>query len=307
MSVASAPRGLVLGYLAAAVAVTIWAAWIIWLRVAVSEGYGAPLTPVDVGLFRFGAPALILAPVWIRGGLAASLKPKGVSWPVLIAMLAWGAPFVLLVSYGLKASSVAHMAALVPGVMPLFAAACAAILFRAPVAPSRRLGLALIAAAVVLVIGPSALAGATDALRGTPLLLLASALWACFAVAFPRSGLGPARAVGIVAAYSTAALLALAPFVGSRIPELSLGDLLWMTLLHGVLSGVVSIVTYNYAIEQLGAPRAASLSALVPVLAAAMGAAFLGETLSLSETAAILSASLGVALVNGAVRFGRRA
>ena len=90
----SSTRGLALGYLAAAIAVTIWAAWILWLRVAVAEGYGAPLTGVDVALLRFSAPMLLLAPIWLRFGLGEGLKPSGVSWPVLIAMLGWGAPFV---------------------------------------------------------------------------------------------------------------------------------------------------------------------------------------------------------------------
>ena len=107
----------------------------------------------------------------------------------------------------------------------------------------------------------------------------------------------------MVSAYSTAAALALALILGSKLPSLAAGELLWLLLLHGVLSGAVSIVTYSYAIAQLGAARAASLSALVPVLAAVMGAAFLGEALGPLDWAAILAASLGVALVNGA--FGR--
>lgn len=72
---------------------------------------------------------------------------------------------------------------------------------------------------------------------------------------------------------------------------------------HGALSGAASIVAYAMAIEKLGPTRAASLSALVPVLAALMGAIFLGEHLGARDIAAIAAASLGVALINGA--FGR--
>ena len=66
-----------LGLLAAAAAVTIWAGWIVAVRGAVSGPAG--LSPADLALLRYGAPALLLAPVWIRLGPL----PRGVAvWRV---------------------------------------------------------------------------------------------------------------------------------------------------------------------------------------------------------------------------------
>ena len=52
----------------------------------------------------------------------------------------------------------------------------------------------------------------------------------------------------------------------------------------------------------LGAARAAAFLSLVPVLAAALGAAILNEIPSTSESAAIVSISLGVLLATGALQ-----
>lgn len=312
----SATRDQAVGYAAGAVAVTIWAAWIVWTRGAVTGVATGPvaavnLSAIDIGLLRFGVPALLLAPLWLRFGLRDSVKPPQTTWPVLIAMLGWGAPFVLLISAGMAHSPSSHVGALVPGTMPLWAALFGWLLFREAFSPARRLGLALVLTGAALIVGPGMLAasatGAWGALAGTPWLLGAAASWACFALAFKRSGLDPARAAGVVAAYSTLAFVALAAIYGTRLGALPWDALIYQIVTQGVLSGVVSIVTYTIAIDRLGAPRAASLSAMVPVLAAMLAIPMLGEPLAGLDVAAIAAASLGVAAINGAfgsLRFG---
>lgn len=290
-------RDLLIGYLLAAVAVTIWAAWIVFTRYSVDAAEeGVALTPIDIGLLRFTAPALLLAPAWLRVGL----KPRSISWLHLFALLGWGAPFALLAAAGLRTVDSGIMGALTPGSMPIFVAAIGWLMFGETYSGVRRFGLVLIAIAVLAVVGPALARGDQAVLAGAPYLLGAALAWSVFTLAFRRSGLGPVEAAGIVAAWSTLILGVLYLIFGGALPQLSMSSLAGQVLSQGVLSGAVSVVTFASAIDKLGPARAASLSALVPVLAALMGVVFLGEKLNAMTTLAILSASLGVAIVNGA-------
>ncbi|MEO1328617.1 MAG: DMT family transporter [Pseudomonadota bacterium] len=301
----------VVGYGAGAVAVTIWAAWIVWTRGAVTGASTGglsttPLSAIDVGLLRFGVPAVLLAPVWLRFGVREGFKPARTSWASLLAMLGWGAPFVLLITAGMAHAPAAHVGALVPGSMPLWAALIGWLLFAEGFSPERKVGLALILTGASLVIVP-ALANAVESgvsgpLAGAPWLMAASACWACFSIGFARSGIGAVRATGLVAGWSTSVFLVLALWFGTSLPALPLETLLFHLTTQGLLSGAAAILAYTVAIERLGGPRAASLSCLVPVLAALLAVPMLGEALGALDTAAIVAASLGVAVVNGAIR-----
>ncbi len=63
-------RDTLIGSAAAIFAVTIWAAWIVGTRHAVT----GTLPPEAVGLLRMAVPALLFMPVWLRVGVA----PRGV-------------------------------------------------------------------------------------------------------------------------------------------------------------------------------------------------------------------------------------
>lgn len=280
-----------LGLMAAAVAVTIWAGWIVAVRGAVSGPAG--LSPIDLALLRYGGPALLLAPVWLRLGPL----PRGVAvWRVAAMSLGWGAPFVLLGAQGLRAADVGLFAALVPGGLPLWVAGLAALFPGSRFRPGARAGLALIALACAL-----ALAAATPQARaGAPWLLAASAAWAVYTLAYRGSGLGPVAATAVVSFWSCAMLAPLAVVAGTGLTALSPAAFAAQFALHGVLSGVVSVAAFALAIRELGAARAAAASALVPALAVLGGQVALGETPRALTLVAVLCAAAGVTLVNRA-------
>ena len=289
----AAPGRLWLGLAAMALAVLIWAGWIVLVRATV----GAAVAPWDIALLRYGAPAILLSPIWLRRGLL----PRGVSRLRLAAMtLGWGAPFAMLAATGLGSAQPAVFAALVPGGMPLWAALIMAAVLGARFAPRAVLGLALVAAAAALALGGAWAAGAWGDLRGAPWLLAASCAWAAYAVAYRDSGLTPIEATAIVAAWSTLLLIPLGLVFESRLGLLDAAGLVEQILLQGVVSGVVSVAAFALAIRELGAGRAAAFSALVPALAAFGGWAVLGEAPGPAASAAITLATLGVALVNTA-------
>ena len=289
--------GVPLGTLAALVAVSIWAGWIVATRQSVVSRLG----PIDVGLLRFGVPAVILAPAWLRVGLL----PRGVPLSALFMIVAGsGTVFFLVAATGMRFAPAGHIGALLPGTMPLWAALIAWFVLGERLGAYRAAGLALIAAGVLTIGGADALAAAGDAWPGHLMFLAAAALWAGYTHAFKRSGLTAVQAAGVTAAWSFLVHAALAVAFGSDLAAAPADELAIQVLAQGVLSGCVAILAYGIAVNRLGATSAASFSALVPALAALGGVLFLGEVPAAIETAGIATVAAGVALATG-LTFGR--
>jgi hypothetical protein len=101
-----------LGAASALSVVLIWAAWLISTRHSV----GTSLSPLDLSLLRYGVPALLLSPYWLRTGLWPKGMPK---WTLVLMVCGSGAPFFQLVGFGMKATPASAAGVLLPGIMPL--------------------------------------------------------------------------------------------------------------------------------------------------------------------------------------------
>lgn len=286
------PSGTAIGIAAALGAVGIWAGWI----VATHHAVGHAVDPAALGLLRFAIPALVFAPVWWRTGL----KPKGISWPMFAALLGFGAPFFLLAGIAMQFAPAPDVSPLLSGAMPLIVALYA-MWNGETFGAARKLGLALIALGIVAIVGFSALAG-TGAWRGHLLLLGAAGSWAVYTLAFKRSGLTAIEAAAFVAVWSTILLAPLGlPALVSVVKAGHTAELVMQATVQGVLSGVIAIVLYGVAITRLGATRGAALTALVPVIAAALSVPLLGVWPALGTAVAIVATTFGVMLAAGAL------
>jgi len=287
------------GLLGGAVAVVIWAGWISATRFAMTEA----VDPLVLAICRSGLPALVLAPViWRRG-----LVPEGASfWPIALMALGWGAPFVFLVGNGLATVPASLFGPLVPGLAPILVALMAwAIL---GVRPGLRLiaGLALIGGAMGAILGQWAVRGDWAAMAGLPYLVAASCGISLFTVMTRLSGLGPLEAAAYISFYSLPVLAAWALVVPEALAAPTAREWLFHLITQGVLTGLVAVLAYGMAVRHLGAVRGATANALVPVCAALVGVAALGETMTPLDWAAVVAASAGVAVVNGPIRLLRR-
>ncbi len=104
-----------LGAASALSVVLIWAAWLVSTRHSV----GTSLTALDLSLLRYGIPAALLAPYWLRTGLWPKNTPK---LPLILMVVGSGAPFFQVVGFGMKATPASAAGVLLPGVMPLMTA-----------------------------------------------------------------------------------------------------------------------------------------------------------------------------------------
>jgi len=297
-----AARNLALGVGAALVTVLIWGGWVVTTRLGVTTS----LAPEDVCFLRYLVPALVLAPVLWRRGLA--WDRLGWRGSLLLAAGA-GAPFFLVAAAGMRFAPAAHVGALLPGTMPLFVALFSALFLGERLGRFRLAGFALILAGVAVIGGMGLLDDAASGgpfsqeWRGHVLFLAAAAMWAGFTLALRRSGLDPWHAAALVSAYSLAGfapiyLLVLQP----RLLDVPWPEVALQAGIQGVLSGLVALAAYGIAVTRLGASRAAAIGALTPVVATLIAVPVLGELPDPPTLAGIAGVSLGVVLASGALR-----
>jgi len=278
------------GYVAAAIAVLIWASYPVATRAAVTGSFA----PQDLVLLRFGVGALIFLPYLLLHGrhFGRSAWLQGVP-----LTLYHGAGMAALAITGMQFAPANHAAALGPGVNAAWVALLGFLVFAQR--PSRR----AVAGALLCVIGVavlafwSASARSFSVLAGDAMFLAASALAALYVLQLRRQGIGVMQGAAMVSLYSTFLVVPYylwsAPGTLARIAP---AELLWQVLWQGVLIGCVALIALNHAITRLGPERSSALVASVPVLTAILALVFLGEIPSTAEIAAFVAISAGVSI-----------
>jgi len=275
----------------AAASVLIFAGWFVVTRFSVTRELGA----LDVTVLRFGIGAVLLAPVLLRGRarLPATAWREG-----FLFMLLWGAPFVLLIAFGLQRTSAAKAATVAPTLMPVCAGLLGALILRERQGWARWCSFATILAGLCWLV----LAGAGDApvdALGLTALATAATLWAVYTLLFRRSSLTPIQSAALICLWSTALLLPAYWFSGlGRLHLASAGEIALQAFYQGVLMGGVSIFAFNRAVSLLGPAAASAVIALVPAMASALAIPILGEVPSRPEAVATAIIVVGVLLAS---------
>ncbi|AWM24212.1 membrane protein [Sinorhizobium fredii USDA 205] len=280
------------GYAGAFVTVLIWAGWILATRHTAATNLGT----IDLGLIRFGIPALVLAPVWLKTGLL----PKSLPLALLALMVAGsGAVFFQVAAFAIHATPAASVGVLLGGSMPLATAIIGMTLFRERPARMRLLGFAAIVAGMTILLVRSLGAADASAWAGYLLLPAAATLWATYTHAFRHSGLNPLEGSALIAVWSFLLHLVLALVFGSTLGHVPAQEIGLQVMSQGFLSGLVAMLAYGLAVRRLGGTQAAAFTALTPVLAMIGGGILLGETIGPFEIAAAVVTAAGVALSTG--------
>ncbi|MBB3657303.1 drug/metabolite transporter (DMT)-like permease [Rhizobium sp. BK650] len=280
-----------LGYAAGTVTVLIWSTWFLATR----HSAATPLGPIDIGLIRFGIPALVLSPIWLRTGLV----PKGLPLHLLAIMVAGcGAIFFLVTTLAIHSTPAASSGILLGGSMPLATALIGVLLFGERPDATRIAGLMAIVAGVVILLVRS-LADASLPWTSFVMLPAGAMLWASYTHAFRRSGLTAIQASALIAVWSFLIMAVLALVFGISLPQAPLPEVGLQVLSQGILSGLVAMVAYGTAVRTLGGTQAAAFTALTPVLATLGGGLLLGEPTGLAEISAAMITGIGVALSTG--------
>jgi drug/metabolite transporter (DMT)-like permease len=275
-------------------AVSIWAGWSAVTRLAVTTDLDA----WDIPALRFGVAGLLLFPVVIRRGLAFDR----LGWPGLGGLIVGtGAPYALVVAFGLRFAPTRDAGALNPGCMPLFVALIAAAALGEKPSTARKIGLSLILSGALIIIGWHGTAWSMSRSFGDVLFLAASSMTAGYTVIMRQSKLDPIHVAALV---STGSLVIYAPlyFVihGLHFARVPVAEMAVQAIFQGIAVTIISLVLYGRAVLILGASGGSALGALVPALSAMLAIPLLGEWPTTSDWIGIALISAGVYLSSGA-------
>lgn len=291
------PVSVAAGVMWALLTVVIWSAWPSYTRLSVATRLTAP----DLVALRYAIGGLLFLPVLVHS--ARAITPRGWREGFLLAFFQ-GAPLAMLVTVGLRYAPAGHMAALSPGLLPLFAASIGYVFLNERLSHTRVVGLVLIVlgALPLVVMSVGVLAGSPW--KGDMLFVCAGLMGATYAVRMRRSGFSAMEGAALISVYSMLFYLPLYAVFwlpSSRLFTVGHAELLFQGFYQGVLMGAVSLFSFSRAIVTLGAVRATAFISLVPVLGCVLGIAILNEVPSIIEWAGIVSISLGVLLATGIV------
>jgi drug/metabolite transporter (DMT)-like permease len=275
------------------IAVTIWAGWLVMMRLGVTT----TLSASDLIALRFAVAGPVLLPVVIRRGLAIDrLGSAG----LIAVVVGAGAPQLLVVGAGLMFAPVAHAGALYQGVVPLAVACLASVVLKERLAAIRKMGLSLVLVGAFMIggVGLASLGGRQSI--GHLLFLAAAGMVAGYTVAIRYARIDGLHAAAIAAVASLMIYLPLyAAFLEDGLFKAPVTDLVVQALYQGILTAAVSLALYGRAVRILGASNAAIFVAFGPIMATLMAIPMIGEWPSPTDWIAIILVATGVYLSSG--------
>jgi drug/metabolite transporter (DMT)-like permease len=172
---------------------------------------------------------------------------------------------------------------------------------------ARATGLLLIVGGDLLVGGASLLHAfdGSGVWRGDVIFMVASFTWSLYSVLVRRYALQAVEATTAITVFSFVFFMPVylvAAWLGwlqPRILTAPFNDVLVQMVMQGVLSVVVSGISFNIMIRHFGPVRSTMMTAVVPGMSALSAALFLGEPLPWNVL-------LGLALVTAGIMFGVR-
>lgn len=284
---------LTIGIAATLFAVAAGTGWQLLNRAGAIGGLG----PLDLALFRYCIPALLLLPLLMREGLFPPGKSRV---QMLVMVIGGGLPFGLLMMAGAQFAPAAHMGAIAPGATPVMVALLAALVLGERISRMRIVGFAIIIAGVALIMRQAFEATWPGAWRGDLLFLAAALLWAFYTIAVRQLGLSPWHMVAISSFWSGIAAAALwLAFGNHSLFALPLPTLALQIIWQGVIAGFLAMVAFGIAVKHLGATNTALSAALLPASVALGGFVLLGEAIEPIAMIGIALISVGIVAASG--------
>ena len=284
----------VLGVLAALATVTIWAAFLIGTRFAVSGN----LTVDEVLVLRLVPAFLIMIPLMLKLGVI--IKGQSI-FSVLMIALGATAVFPYLISNGVYYAPASDAGALAPGMLPFWTALFAFLITGEKPSKIRSIGLIIILLGALLVGSYSILSSSgQNTWKGHFLFLTGAGMWSVYSVYFRQSGIDPLSGLVFGLFWGTAVVIPILLFFGDvSFAKATTFDIYSMIILQGLLIAILAMLLYNFSIRQLGPAQTAAFGALTPILALVGGFVFLGEPITLLKSIGIFIVAVGVVLASG--------
>lgn len=285
-------------YAAAILTITIWAAYLLGTRFAVSSNFSVE----EILILRIVPAAIILSPVMLKLGI----RPPSNINVVGVLMLTVGASvlFPYLLSSALLFAPASDAGILAPGTLPFWSALSAFILLGDRPTKTCQLGLlCILAGALSIALWEVFFAASAGTWRGHLMFMSAAAFWSVYSVYFKLSGLRPLHALSIGTFWAAILLTIFIAIRGNaNFANIPPKDIFTMALLQGVFVGLISTILYSYAVTNLGPAKTGAIGALTPVLTSLGGWLFLNESLTAIKLTGMVLVTFGVMLASGLIQ-----
>jgi drug/metabolite transporter (DMT)-like permease len=283
----------VIGTLCGAGAAFGWAAGF----VAAKHGIEAGFSPADLAFHRFFWSGLLLMPVALREGVRDF---GGIGWgrALLMSVLA-GPPQALTAYTGYILVPLGHGTTIQPACAALFGLILAVVMLHEHPTVQRLFGGVAIIAGLMVYGWESLATIGGHGLGGDLLFVTAGFFWAMFGTLLRFWRVSGTRAVALVGFLSIAVYAPLyVVFVGfHNIMGMSLAENLVQVVVQGLIAGALPIYLFAHAVIVLGAGRAATFPALVPVFGLIIGLLALGVVPSIPQLVGLVIVVIGFRFV----------
>jgi drug/metabolite transporter (DMT)-like permease len=264
--------------------------------VAAKHGITAGFAPADLAFHRYVWSGIFLAPLALRAGF---VNFGGVGWMRALAITALAGPAQAMLAYtGFTLVPLGHGSVIQPGCAALFGLLFAAVVLSEKLIPARIVGAATIIAGL-LVFGAESLSTiGTHGVGGDLLFATAGLLWAGFGTLLRLWRIAGTRATTVIGTLTLFVFMpAFAAFHGfDNMLRMGLAENLLQILVQGLIAGALPIYLFAHSVSVLGAGRASSFPALVPVFSLIVGYLALGVVPSWPQVAGLVIVVVGFRL-----------
>jgi drug/metabolite transporter (DMT)-like permease len=259
----------------------IWGTPYLFIKVAVDDG----VSPAFLSFARVLLAAVVLLGLAWRAGALPSLRGHW-RWVAAYAVAEISLPFPLIAAGEQHVSS--SLAAILIACVPLLVAVIAIRFDASERATGIRLvGLFVGLAGVVALVGID-VAGKTDELLGTGLIVLAAVGYAIGPLVLKRklADLDPRAAMG--GSLAIAAVVLAIPAAVSLPSEVPTAEATGSLVFLGLICTALAFIVFSVLIREAGPSRALVITYVNPVVAVALGVAILGERPGAGAVAGLL-------------------
>ena len=285
----AATSSVLIGTLCGAGASIGWAAGFVIAKHGVAVGF----SPADIALHRFFWSGLLLIPLALREGLR---DLGGIGWGRgLIMSILSGPPQAMIAYTGFILVPLGHGTTIQPACAALSGLILATLVLHEKPTTQRIIGGVTIIGGLLVFGFESLTTIGSHGVGGDLLFATAGLFWATFGILLRYWHVSGTRAVAVVGVISVLIFAPLhAVFVGySGILRMSLAENLLQVFVQGLIAGMLPIYLFARAVILLGAGRAATFPALVPVFSLLIGYAALGVVPSIAQVIGMVIVLVG--------------
>ncbi|QIC71725.1 MULTISPECIES: DMT family transporter [Acinetobacter] len=266
----------------------IWAAFPVMTRFGVAK---SNFDEWDMTFIRFFLSGLIAIP-YLLFKFKSQNPVKVPLHSIIIMTIGLGAPYMYVISSGLKLAPVEQFAVVTPSSMIAFSLLLSIIFFKTKIHLNEYIGISIILFGVLLI---GFISFGTSSLYSYLFFLLGGAMWAAYTVVSKHYCSSPLYATMIVSFYSLILYLPIYLYKKSFDIFFISPDILIPQLIYqGIFVSIIALFFYSQSVLILGATSGSVFAALVPALATITSALTLNEFPEISSILGLFIISIGM-------------